>query len=154
MFNNMKRDLTRCKIQIWNWMKKINKEKRQDMVKVLTIFADGADVTHAVLQVIAAYTGAAVSLSWTRAHVTGGVTPEKNCDASDCIITASNVKHYTAILTFDKISGHLHYLTSVLPNSIPHCSRRRSATPRSNSLERTHYTLPCLFLKTARTVMG
>lgn len=56
------------------------------MNEVLTIFTDSADVTHAVLQVIAAHTGAAVSLSWTRAHVTGGVTPEES-QQSDCIMT-------------------------------------------------------------------
>lgn len=78
------------------------------------------------------------------------------------ITTTVRLHHYSfivkpfmfsaAILTSDKISGHLHYLSLALPNNIPHCSWRRSATPRSKSPERTRYTLPFPFLNTGRTV--
>lgn len=46
-----------------------------DESTVLTIFADGADDTHAVFQVIAAHAGAAVPLPRPGAGVAGRITP-------------------------------------------------------------------------------
>ncbi len=125
-----------------------------DESTVLTIFADGADDTHAVFQVIAAHAGAAVPLPRSCAGVAGRITP-----AGTIIVTALNVNAFSdvtfssEILTFDRTSGHLRCLLFVLPSNIPHCSWRRSATPQSNIPERTHYMLPCQFLSTGNTIM-
>lgn len=68
------------KIQITIWRKETSKlrsypKASMDESAVLTIFADGADDTHTVFQIIAAHADATVPLPRPCAGVAGRITP-------------------------------------------------------------------------------
>ncbi len=83
-----------------------------DESTVLTIFADGADDTHAVFQVIAAHAGAAVPLPRSCAGVAGRITP-----AGTIIVTALNV----TLSPMSRLAVKYWLLTGLLDISVVCC---------------------------------